>query len=148
MRQWSGDGQEPVKGAEIPRPPVHRITLAQLAVLALLSLIALAFSSVGAYSLFCGGLIAIVPQAYFAGLVFRRRGAGSARAIARASYVGEVGKFVLSVAGFAVVFVTVRPIDGPLVFGGYTAMLALQVIGGWLMLRQAPHRVDSYKSVE
>ncbi len=148
MRHWSGDGEEPVKGAEVPRPPVHRITLAQLAALALLSLIALAFSSVGAYSLFCGGLIAIVPQAYFAGLVFRRRGAGSARAIARAGYVGEVGKFVLSVTGFVVVFVTIRPINGPLVFGGYMAMLALQVIGGWLILRQPSHRDDSYKSVE
>ncbi len=148
MRQWSGDGEEPVAGAEIPRPPVHRITLAQLAALALLSLIALAFSSVGAYSLFCGGLIAIVPQAYFAGLVFRRRGAGSARAITRASYIGEAGKFLLSVAGFVMVFAAVRPISGPLVFGGYIAMLALQVFGGWWLLRRPPRRVDSYKSVE
>jgi ATP synthase protein I len=81
-----------------------------------------------------GGLIAIVPQAYFARLAFRWRGAKSARAIARSSYAGEIGKYVLSIAGFAVVFATVRPIDGLAVFAGYLAMLIIQIIGSGLLL--------------
>lgn len=121
-------------GAEIARPPVHRITLAQLALLGLLSLVMLAVNEVVAYSVLCGGLIAIVPQAYFAMLAFRWRGARSASAIARSSYAGVLGKFLLSIAGFALVFAVVRPIDGPAVFAGYLAMLVTQITGSWMLL--------------
>lgn len=121
-------------GAEITRPPVHRITLTQLALLALLCMGLLAFDKVVAYSVLCGGLIAIVPQAYFATHAFRWRGAQSARAIARSSYAGVMGKFLLSVAAFALVFAVVRPIDGPAVFMGYLAMLVAQITGSWLLL--------------
>ena len=122
-------------GAEITRPPVHRITLAQLALLVVICLVLAVFDKVCAYSLASGGLIAIVPQAYFASRAFRWRGAKSARAIARSSYVGEVGKFLLSVAGFAAVFAVVRPIDGLAVFIGYLAMLIVHITGSWLLLR-------------
>lgn len=121
-------------GAEIARPPVHRITLAQLATLVPLCLLLLTYDKVCAYSVLSGGLIAVLPQAYFAALAFRWRGARSAQAIARSSYAGEVGKFLLSVAGFAVVFAAVRPIDGLAVFAGYLAMLAIQITGSWLLL--------------
>lgn len=121
-------------GAEITRPPVHRITLVQLVLLVSLCLLLLAFDTVFAYSVLSGGLIAIVPQAYFAMLAFRWRGARSARAMARSSYAGELGKFLLSVAGFALVFAVLRPINGPAVFGGYLAMLLTQIIGSWLLL--------------
>jgi len=121
-------------GAEIARPPVYRITLAQLGVLLAVFLPLLAINQVVAWSVAAGGLIAIVPQAYFARLAFRWRGAKSARAIARSSYAGEIGKYVLSIAGFAVVFATVRPIDGLAVFAGYLAMLIIQIIGSGLLL--------------
>ncbi len=123
-------------GAEILRPPVYRITLAQLVILVVLCLFLLASDKVRAYSVFSGGLIAILPQAYFAALTFRWRGARSARAIARSSYAGQVGKFLLSVAGFAAVFVALRPIDAPAVFAGYLAMLVIQITGSWLLLRR------------
>ena len=123
-------------GAEILRPPVYRITLAQLAILVLLCLLLLASDEVRAYSVLSGGLIAILPQAYFAALTFRWRGARSARAIARSSYAGQVGKFLLSVAGFAAVFVALRPIDAPAVFAGYLLMLVIQITGSWLLLRR------------
>lgn len=121
-------------GAEIARPPVHRITLAQLAILAPLCLVILALDEVRAYSVLSGGMIAILPQAYFAALAFRWRGARSARAIARSGYAGEVGKFFLSFAGFAAVFAVVRPIDGLAVFAGYLVMLTIQIFGSWLLL--------------
>ena len=125
-------------GAEIPRPPVHRITLVQLASIGLLSLLFLAFDRVLAYSLLSGGLIAIVPQAYFAALAFRWLGARSVQAIARSGYAGELGKFLLSVAGFALVFAILRPLDGPAVFAGYLAMLITQIMGSWWLLRRDP----------
>ena len=124
----------PMAGAEIARPPVHRITLAQLAILVIVCIPLFAYDTTVAWSLAAGGLVAIIPQAYFAMLAFRWRGASSARAIARSSYAGETGKFLLSVAGFAVVFATVRPISGLAVFAGYLVMLAIQIIGSWLLL--------------
>mgnify|MGYP001545583699 CR=1 FL=1 len=122
-------------GAEIARPPVHRITLAQFAILVPCCLVLLAVDREMAVSVLSGGLIAVLPQAYFAALAFRWRGARSARAIARSSYMGETGKYLLSVAGFAVVFAAVRPIDGLAVFAGYLAMLAIQITGSWLLLK-------------
>jgi ATP synthase protein I len=129
-----GSHEALMPGAEIARPPVHRITLVQLALLVSIGLILLAFDRVFAYSVFSGGLIAIVPQAYFAVLAFRWRGARSAQAIARSSYAGEVGKFLLSCAGFGLVFGVLRPINGPAVFVGYLAMLITQITGSWLLL--------------
>ena len=126
----------PVKGAEIARPPVHRITLVQLVLLPLLCAgLWLLRGQVSAVSVLCGGLVAILPQAYFAARAFRWRGASAARQIARASYAGEIGKFILSVAGFALVVAAVRPIEGAAVFIGYLAMLLIQIIGSWLLLR-------------
>ena len=122
-------------GAEIARPPVHRITLAQLATLLIVCLPLAACEPVLAWSAAAGGMVAIVPQAYFAMLAFRRRGAVSAKRIASASYAGEVGKFMLSAAGFAVVFATLRPISGFAVFTGFLLMLAVQILGSWLLLR-------------
>jgi ATP synthase protein I len=137
-----------MKGAVIARPPVHRITLAQLALLFILCLVLLAFDPVVAYSTLCGGLVAILPQAYFAVLAFRWRGARSARAIARSGYVGELGKFVLSAAGFALIFALVRPISGPAVIAGYLVMLTTQIAGSWLLLTYSQpkyrHRSESF----
>ena len=124
-----------MKGAEITRPPVHRITLAQFVILVpICTLVLVQGEYVFAVSMLCGGLVAILPQAYFAARAFRWRGARAAQTIARTSYGAEIGKFMLSAAGFAVVFVTVRPIDGLAVFVGYLTMLAIQITGSWLLL--------------
>jgi ATP synthase protein I len=134
-----------LRGAEVARPPVHRITLFQLALLISLCLCVLIFDKVVAYSVLSGGLIAIVPQAYFALLAFRWRGARSVKAIARSSYAGELGKYVLSVAGFALVFAVLRPINGPAVFVGYLAMLITHITGSWLLLtRYQQHQKESF----
>lgn len=122
-------------GADIARPPVHRITLAQLAFLVPLCLLLALYDEVCAYSLASGALVAIIPQAWFATRAFRKRGAGAARAIARDSYTAEIGKYVLSTAGFAIVFAMVRPINGLAVFAGFLVMLAIQILGSWLLLR-------------
>ena len=123
-------------GAEIKRPPVYRITAVQLVVLVSSSVLIFNFDAVWAYSVLSGGLIAVLPQAYFATRAFRWRGARSAQAIAKSSYAGVVGKFVFSAAGFAAVFALLRPIEGLAVFVGYLAMLMIQIIGSWLLLKE------------
>jgi ATP synthase protein I len=88
-----------------------------------------------ANSFLLGGLILIVPNAWFALSVFRWRGASVARQAVRASYAAEIGKFLLTIAGFAVVFATVRPLAAWAVFTGYVAMLVAQIVGAWMLLR-------------
>ena len=124
-------------GAKIKRPPVYRVTVVQLAALAILYVALLAVNKVLASSVLWGGLIAILPQAYFAAQVFSRSGARSAQAVAHASYKGVVGKFIFSAAGFAAVFATLRPIDGLGVFAGYIVLLVIQFIGSWLLLKNS-----------
>ena len=123
-------------GAKIARPPVHRITLFQCIGLTLLALVSVLFyNDVRTYSLICGGLVAIVPQAFFALRTFRYRGAQSPHAMARAGYSAEIGKFFLSCVGFAIVFALLRPIDGAAVFAGFVAMLTLHIFGSWWLLK-------------
>lgn len=126
---------EPMNGARISRPPVHRISVVQLAVLLALWGALARWNALAAMSFALGGLVAIIPNAYFAVGVFRWRGARVAQRAARAGFAAEIGKFLLSIAGFALVFGLVRPIEGWAVFAGYGAMLLLQVIGAWWLLR-------------
>lgn len=129
-----------MRGAEISQPPAHRITLAQSLVLLLICLGLGNWDADVAYSALLGGLVAVIPQAWFTHRVFRRQGAQAARQIARSSYAAEVGKFFMAVAGFALVFALVRPIVGWAVFAAYGVMLIVQVIGAWYLLRLAPAR--------
>jgi ATP synthase protein I len=124
-------------GAEISRPPAYRVSLAQLLVLSLLCLGLGSWDTLVAYSALLGGLLAVIPQAWFAHKVFSRQGARAVKQIARASYAAEIGKFFMAVAGFALVFALVRPIVGWAVFAAYGVMLIVQVIGAWYLLRTA-----------
>ena len=130
-----------MSGASLPRPPAHRITLVQIAVLVLLGgALYVVAHPVAAQSLVLGGLVGVIPQAYFAWRVFRRGGARAAPQIARAGYSGETGKFLLAVAGFGLVFAFHRPVEAWAVFAGYGGMLIIQVAGSWWLIRHAaPH---------
>lgn len=131
-------------GAKIHRPPVHYITLAQLVILsALAGLLFYLAEPVRAYSWVTGGSVAIVAHTYFAWQVFRYSGARAASQIAKSSYAGAVGKFLLAVAGFALIFALVRPVSGGAVFAGYGVMLMVQLTGSWLLLRQPASRDKS-----
>jgi len=124
-----------VNGAQLKKPPVHRITVTQILLLVILCLMLLKVDQVWAYSMFFGGLIAVLPQAYFAVKVFHQTGARSAETALKASYTGEVGKFVLTAVGFAAVFAMVSPLSGLTVFIGYLIMLVIQITGSWMLLR-------------
>jgi ATP synthase protein I len=122
------------KLSRIAAPQVYKITIVQLLILLAASLLLSALDLVVAYSLVLGGLVAVMPQAYFAVRVFRHRGAKSANAIAKSSYRGEIGKYVLSTAGFALIFALIEPVNALAVFVGFFAMLVIQIIGAWLLL--------------
>jgi ATP synthase protein I len=105
------------------RLPFHRLAvfpvlLTQGAVL-LLAALALWqwYGVVPGYSGLCGGLIAWLPNLYFAHKAFRFSGARAAQAIVRAFYAGEAGKLILTAVLFALTFAGVKPLAPLAVFG-------------------------------
>lgn len=74
-------------------------------------------------SLFIGGAICTLGQAYFALRVFRFSGARMAEKVLSSFYAGEAGKFVLVVVMFALVFNFIAllktPVNAFLLFLGY-----------------------------
>ena len=117
-------------------PPVHSITLTQLLVLfPLLTAVAWFLDRSSAMSFAAGAAICVLPQSWFAVLVFgmrqRRR---PLKDVARGAYAAHAGKFLLSAAGFALVFALMTPVNAPAVFAGFGAMWALQSAGSaWLL---------------
>ena len=70
-----------------------------------------------AISWLLGVFVAVVPNAFLAA---RLLGSGAeARAILRAAWIGEIGKFALTVLLFGVIFASVRPLSALAVFGGF-----------------------------
>ncbi|MDX1299878.1 MAG: F0F1 ATP synthase subunit I [Pseudomonas sp.] len=105
------------------RLPFHRLAvfpvlLTQLLVLLLLALVLWQwYGAVAGYSGLCGGLIAWLPNVYFAHKAFRFSGARAAQAIVRSFYAGEAGKLVLTAVLFALTFAGVKPLEPLAVFG-------------------------------
>ena len=114
----------------IKRPPVYQITLWQLSLLLTLGLGLSLFDGRLALAALAGGLIQIIPSAYFALLAFRYRGARASYLIAQSFYRGEVGKYVMTLVGFAAVFsVFGKQLHGEyggMVFVSYAVMLLVQ----------------------
>jgi ATP synthase protein I len=105
------------------RLPFHQLAvfpvlLVQLLVLLLLALVLWQWQgAVAGYSGLCGGLIAWLPNVYFAHKAFRFSGARAAQAIVRSFYAGEAGKLVLTAVLFALTFAGVKPLEPLAVFG-------------------------------
>jgi ATP synthase protein I len=100
------------------RLPVFPVLLTQLVVLLLAAVVLWQWrGAVSGYSGLCGGLIAWLPNLYFAYKAFRFSGARAAQAIVRSFYAGEAGKLILTAALFTLTFAGVKPLDALAVFG-------------------------------
>ncbi len=115
--------------ASIKKPKFYRVLVVQLGVLLPLCMLTLVVDKTTAISTLLGGLLSVLPHAYFTSYAFRYVGARSARLIARSFYRGETGKYLLAMVGFALVFTLVKPLDLAALFLAYIAMLLVQ----WLV---------------
>jgi ATP synthase protein I len=106
------------------RLPVFPVLLAQLIVLLLAALVAWqGLGKVAGYSALLGGMIAWLPNLYFAHKAFRFSGARAAQEIVRSFYAGEAGKLILTFVLFALTFAGVKPLEAPVLFGVYLLTL-------------------------
>ena len=102
------------------RLPVLKVLLTQiLVVLLIAAVVTVVRGWTAGYSAICGGLVAWLPNVYFARKAFRYSGARAAKDILKSFYAGEAGKFVLTAALFAMVFTGVKPLDAPVLFGAF-----------------------------
>ncbi len=76
-----------------------------------------------------GGLIALVPNIYFALKTFRYFGAQSAVAVTLSFWTGELGKYALTVGLFIFVFLAVKPNNLIALFIGYFVVLMVSALG-------------------
>lgn len=78
-------------------------------------------------SAFWGGIVFLVPNAYFTLYAFRYSGTESAYAAALSLHRGQRGKIVLVAVGFALALRFVRPLQPAFLFGGYLFLLAVHI---------------------
>ncbi len=104
---------------------IRQLLIWQLVGAFTVGLIALSWGQHAAIGAFFGGIIAWLPNCYFAYRAFRFRGARAARLIVRSFYAGAAGKMLLTAGLFALVFVNVRPLNAPAVFIGFATVQAL-----------------------
>ncbi|MCO1334883.1 ATP synthase subunit I [Microbulbifer sp. OS29] len=113
------------------KPPVLRIAAVQLLLVSLTSAVLhLSGKPVMALSVLIGGALCALPGAYFGRRAFRDGGARAAHRVVGNFYRAESGKFILTMAGFAGVFVTVKPLNAAALFISY----GLCVIVQWILV--------------
>lgn len=112
---------------------VSRVLLAQLGLSVAMAILFWGVTGhVAAYSSLLGGLICVIPNAFLAlRLAVPRRDPGPG-ALVRAAYIGELGKLVLTVLLFGMVFTLVRPLAAWPLFAGFIAAI-LATFSGFLM---------------
>jgi len=110
----------------ISLPAVKKVALYQLALLLPASAALLGWNMQIAYSVMLGGLIQIVPQAWFARQAFRFAGARRVQSIVSAMYWGETGKVVLSAVLFTATFLLVSPLNAGALFSSFVVMILVQ----------------------
>ena len=90
---------------QLSKRGIVRLWLIQLSVtLVFAALCALVYGTNAASSALLGGMVCIVPNAYFASKLFKYQGARSARQIVNSFYKGEALKIVISIFLFTAVF--------------------------------------------
>ena len=108
------------------RRAAQRLLLIQCAIALLCAGVALFWSGLAAAgSALLGGAICIIPNGIFAWLALRHAGARAARQIARAFYLGEALKLILTGVLFAAVLVLL-PVVAPAVLVSFIVCLQAQ----------------------
>jgi len=110
----------------ISLPAVKKVALYQIALLLPAAVALLGWNAVVAYSALLGGLIQIIPQAWFARQAFRYAGARRVQSIVSAMYWGETGKVVLSAVLFTATFLLVSPLNVGALFSSFVVMILVQ----------------------
>ena len=95
------------------------------------------FGATAGVSALLGGATAVIPNGFLAARLLQSNRDPRDHAMMRAAWIGEVGKLLLTVLLFAVIFGVVRPLAPLAVFAGFIAA-QLTVFGAFLIGDGAP----------
>lgn len=77
-----------------------------------------------------GALLSFVTQAVFAGFIFWYTGYRARQHIVSQLYRGQMAKWLLTAFGFALIFITIRPLSALALFIGFMVM---QISHSWML---------------
>jgi ATP synthase protein I len=120
----------------IAKPEILRWQCIELAALVLIAALIAVKDFELARAIASGGLIALIPQMYFAFHAFRFRGARAMRQVTHSFYRGEAGKFLLTCVLFATVFVAIKPREPIAVLLSFMTWHAINLALGAVLLRR------------
>ena len=117
----------------IPKPELLKATFYQLAILLLVVATISMTDKLMAVSALMGGLIQILPQAWFSRQAFKYAGASNVDKIVQSIYRGELGKVVMTAALFAILFTVDKQWHYLTLFTTFLVMIPLQ----WFLIKKA-----------
>ena len=119
-----------LKAITINKTAAYKLLGIQLVISVVIALLLLVYSGVAsAWSALMGGLIFILPNAYFTRSAFRGNERESPHFIVRWFYIGEAGKLVLTAVLFALCFILVGSLQVKVLFLMYILMIIINLAG-------------------
>ena len=128
-----------IKRSQITRLPLARWLAIEFSAIVILSLLWTIESRLAGYSAFVGGLIFVIPNAYFAHRMYRYQGARNARLMVGNMFRAESIKIALTAVFFAAVFILMEPVHVPALLFTFAVMVVLGTALRWL-IRPRPQR--------
>ncbi|MBR9870226.1 MAG: hypothetical protein GYB26_03725 [Gammaproteobacteria bacterium] len=119
--------------------PLAKWLTIEMATLIILSLLWITESRLAGYSAFIGGLIFVIPNAYFAHRTFRYQGARQIHVAVGNMFRAESIKLALTAIFFAAVFTLMEPVHVPALLFTFAVMVVLGTALRWL-IRPQPQR--------
>lgn len=119
--------------------PLGKWLIIEMAVLLILSLLWLLESRLAGYSALIGGLIFVIPNAYFAHRAYRYQGARQMHLAVSNIFRAESIKLALTAVFFAAVFTLMEPVHVPALLFTFAVMVVLGTALRWL-IRPRPQR--------
>ncbi|WP_228285843.1 MULTISPECIES: ATP synthase subunit I [unclassified Marinobacter] len=119
--------------------PLKQWLTIEMASLTVLSLLWLLESRLAGYSAFIGGLIFVIPNAYFAHRTYRYQGARQMHLAVSNIFRAESIKLALTAVFFAAVFTLMEPVHVPALLFTFAVMVVLGTALRWL-IRPRPQR--------
>ena len=110
----------------IPKPELLKATLYQIAALLLVVAFISMTDKLMAVSVLMGGLIQILPQAWFSWRAFKYAGASNVDKVVQSMYRGELGKVVMTATLFAILFTVDKQWNYIALFTTFLLMIPLQ----------------------
>ena len=113
--------------------PLGKWLIIEMAVLLILSLLWLLESRLAGYSALIGGLIFVIPNAYFAHRTYRYQGARQMHLAVSNIFRAESIKLALTAVFFAAVFTLMEPVHVPALLFTFAVMVVLGTALRWLI---------------